>query len=78
MLQKAKMRMAACLAALLVVAVTLSQVSATEPEVVTYDSLTECNVTVTSISPWPVGACGQRTSADPRVFGPEAWRSFHR
>lgn len=38
----------------------------------------ECDKKLDSISDWPMGQCGSRTTADPRVFGPEAWRTLHR
>jgi hypothetical protein len=38
----------------------------------------ECDQKLDSISDWPMGQCGSRTTADPRVFGPEAWITFHR
>lgn len=41
-------------------------------------TITECGVSVTTISDWAVGECGTRTTQDPRVFGPEAWLTFHR
>jgi len=38
----------------------------------------ECDKKLESISDWPMGQCGTRTTSDPRVFGPEAWITFHR
>lgn len=40
--------------------------------------IVECGQTLTSISDWPMGQCGNRATSDPRIFGPEAWRTFHR
>ena len=41
--------------------------------------MVECGVTLEpSISNWAVGVCGNRTTADPRVFGPFTWRTLHR
>ncbi|GAB5037905.1 augmenter of liver regeneration [Nannochloropsis oceanica] len=41
--------------------------------------MVECGVTLQpSISDWPVGKCGNRTTGDPRVFGPYTWRTVHR
>lgn len=38
----------------------------------------ECTGTpLKSISNWAMGECGTRTSADPRIFGPPAWLTFH-
>lgn len=40
--------------------------------------MVQCGVPLPpSISDWPVGTCGKRTSADPRVFGPPTWRTLH-
>ena len=36
------------------------------------------NLTGASVSDWGVGACGTRRVDDPRVFGPETWRTLHR
>lgn len=39
----------------------------------------ECGVVLEpSISNWAMGQCGNRTTADPRVFGPYTWRTLHR
>ena len=41
-------------------------------------TIVECTgVPLVSISNWAMGECGTRTSADPRVFGPPAWLTFH-
>jgi hypothetical protein len=38
----------------------------------------ECtNTPLVSISNFAMGECGSRTTADPRIFGPPAWRAFH-
>ena len=64
---------------LLVLLAVSGALAETTTEVVTYNqNITECSVPLTSISPWPMGQCGQRTTADPRVFGPETWRTLHR
>lgn len=40
--------------------------------------IVECTgVPLVSISNWAMGECGVRTTADPRIFGPPAWRAFH-
>ena len=41
-------------------------------------TIIECTSTpLVSISDFAMGECGSRTTADPRVFGPPAWRAFH-
>ncbi|TFJ83153.1 hypothetical protein NSK_005542 [Nannochloropsis salina CCMP1776] len=41
--------------------------------------IVECGVVLPpSISDWPMGQCGNRTTGDPRVFGPYTWRTVHR
>lgn len=41
-------------------------------------TIIECTgVPLVSISTWAMGECGTRTTADPRIFGPPAWRAFH-
>ena len=41
-------------------------------------TIIECTgVPLVSISNWAMGECGVRTTADPRIFGPPAWRAFH-
>ncbi|GAX84635.1 hypothetical protein CEUSTIGMA_g12056.t1 [Chlamydomonas eustigma] len=40
----------------------------------------ECGVTITEradASP-KIGSCQMNTTGDPRVFGPDAWKTFHR
>lgn len=40
--------------------------------------LVECGQPLPFLPPsFPIGACGVRTTADPRVWGPEAWRMLH-
>jgi hypothetical protein len=40
--------------------------------------LLECGQPLPSLPPdFPMGACGERSTADPRVWGPEAWRTLH-
>ena len=38
----------------------------------------ECGVALPIMeTDFPVGTCGSMTSADPRVFGPDAWKMLH-
>lgn len=40
--------------------------------------LLECGQSLPFLPPdFPMGACGERTTADPRVWGPEAWKMLH-
>lgn len=40
--------------------------------------LVECGQPLPFLPPdFPMGACGARTTADPRIWGPEAWRMLH-
>ena len=45
---------------------------------VSTQTIIECTSTpLVSISDFAMGECGSRTTADPRIFGPPAWRAFH-
>jgi len=51
----------------------------TEAPTSSSELMVQCGIALPpTISPWAMGKCGVRTTADPRVFGPFTWPTLHR